>query len=560
MNGGSGVLPRAARGSNRRRGQAIAARCPPLAGALLAAALAWTGPAAAQPAAPAQAAEPAAAPPPVPTLGVGRPVPVERIRFEGRSPLAEPELEALAAPFTGRMLRGLEIEELLQRVTRTLVDRGHVASGAVLPDAAYHQGTLTVRLVEGRVERVRLAGMERLVDDYVASRLVGRDEALDINRLQERFQLLLADPLISRLNARLVPGATPGTAVLDVDVARAKPWSIGLYANNHLAPAVGSTVAGIDGWVRNLTSWGDTLAATVTKSDGSLGGDASWSLPVFASRTVAALRIARTRSSVIEEPLSTLNIDSVVHTREGTLSHPLVDSARARLLLGVTHSTRHNRTAVDGEPFSFVAGEPTGTTRVESWRLFQELTLRLDRHVVAMRASTVDGRNNVLAETLPGVAAPSRYRLWQVQLQAAIALGDEDQQLVLRGQIQRATRHLVPLEQMAIGGRHTVRGYRENQLVRDNAFAAGAELHWPLWRDAEGRGHVRLVPFVEGGAAWNLGESRGRLASAGIGLVWSVADLEGEIFYARRLKDRPTDTHGDLQDRGIHIALRFRPF
>ena len=404
--------------------------------------------------------------------------------------------------------------------------------------------------------------MQRLDDVYLASRLVRQGEPFNVNTLQERFQLLLANPLFARLNARLLPEDGLGRAVLDIDVTRARPWQLGLFANNHLAPAVGSAVGGLDGSISNITGWGDTLSATLYGSNGTVSHDASWALPLFGRSTVATLRLARTHASVIEEPVDRLDIKSLVGVREFGISQPVIDSARQRLALALTHSLRHNATSfLDGEPFAVVPGsDPSGTTRLESWRLSQDYTLRIDRHVLALRASYVRGRNNLAPAPDQPLVPPTRYGLWQAQAQAALALGDGDTQLLLRGQLQRSPQHLLPLEQMAIGGRHTVRGYRENTLVRDNAWAASAEVHWPLWRNDDQRASVKLVPFVDAGAAWNRDEDHRRLASAGLGLVLAWADFEGELFYGRRLERRPTDTRGDLQDHGIHIALRYRPF
>lgn len=508
---------------------------------------------------PARADAPAAPAFRLPDLGLAAPVTVNRIRFEGATAIADAELQALAAPFLNRPLRALDLEDLRQTITRAYVDRGHVNSGALLGDDALQGGTLTLRIVEGRITRIRQAGLQRLTEAYLASRLVHGDEVLDVNRLQERFQLQLADPLFARLNARLLPDYGPGRAVLDIDVTRARPWQVSLFAHNHVAPAVGSVLAGIDGSVRNLLGWGDALTATLARGEGSTSYDASWQLPLGGSRTLASLRLARGASSLVEEPVAVLDIASVVTTREATLAHPLVDEPRRRWLLGITHALRRNRSTLAGEPFSFVPGEATGVTRIESWRLYQELTLRLDRHVVALRASVVEGRNNLIGETPLPQALPRRYRLWQLQGQAALALGDGGQQVVLRGLLQRSPDRLVPLEQLAVGGRHTVRGYRENQLVRDNGWAVGAEWHWPLWRDETRRASLTLLPFVDAGAGWNAGDDKARLASAGLGLNWTLADLEGELHIARRLERRHPDTHGDLQDRGIHLLLRWRP-
>ena len=526
----------------------------------LLAALALTAPAmAADPAAPGFRLPPAAGTGPLPGLGLAAPVTLSAVRFEGARAIPEAELAVLAAPFLQRPLRALDLEELRQRITRAYVDRGFVNSGAVLPDDALQGGTLTLRIVEGRITRLRQTGLQGLGETYLAARLLRADEVLQVQRLQERFQLQLADPLFARINARLLPDDGPGRSVLDLEVTRARPWQLALFAHNHVAPAVGSAQAGVEGSLRNLLGWGDALAATVARGEGSSNWDAAWQLPLGGTRTVLGLRLARGASSVIEEPVAVLDVDSVVATREATLSHPLIDEPRRRWLLGVAHARRSNRTTLGGEPFSFVTGEATGLTRIESWRLFQELTLRLDRHVVALRASVIEGRNNLVAETVLPQQPDRRYRLWQLQGQAALALGADGQQLVLRGQLQRSPDRLVPLEQLAVGGRHTVRGYRENQLVRDNGWAVGAEWHWPLWRDEARRASLTLLPFADAGQAWNRGDAKARLASLGLGLNWTWADLEGELHVARRLERRQPDTDGDLQDRGIHLLLRYRP-
>ena len=509
------------------------------------------------------AAVPASADPrpdPPGARAIDAPIQLRAVRFVGHTRLSDDELQAIAAPFLGRPLRALDLEELRQRVTRAYVERGYVSSGAQFDDDALRDGTLTLRVVEGVIGRVRQTGLGRLSPDYLSVRLADPDEPLHLGRLQERFQLQLADPLFERLNARLLPDQVPGRSLLDIEVTRARPWQVALFAHNQGAPAVGSDIWGVDGSVRNLSGWGDRLALTLQRSGGSTGGELGWTIPVAASRTLAQLRVSRQRSSVVEEPLNDLDIASVVSSREATLSHPFVDEARQRWAAGLTHALRHNRTRLGGEPFSFVAGESTGTTRIETWRLFLEGTQRLGPAVVATRLTRGQGRNNVQPDPeLPRVPA-ARYGLWQLQAQAQLPLADDALQLLLRAQAQRSRQALVPMEQMAIGGRQTVRGWRENSRVRDNAQAFSIELHWPLRRAEGGIGPtLTLVPFVDAGTAWNVGEAQQHLSSAGLGIQVSWSGIDAELFVGHPLNTRDPASRGNAQDHGIHFLLRWRP-
>ncbi|WP_326537687.1 ShlB/FhaC/HecB family hemolysin secretion/activation protein [Pseudorhodoferax sp.] len=485
---------------------------------------------------------------------------LKRVEFQGNRAMGEAELQAIAAPFLNRALGRLDLEELRQQITRAYIARGYVNSGALLPDQSLDGGTLRVTLIEGTVSELRFTGLDRLSPSYLHHRLVAPGQTLALPVLQQRFGALLDDPLIERLNARLQPGATLGESVLEVDVTRSQPYQLTLFAHNQGAPAVGSAVGGAELRLLNLTTWGDQLTAVLGYTRSGDQHDVAWTIPLAARQATLQLRSARSRSSIVEEPLASLGIASQVDTQELTFALPLFDQLGRRFALGLTWGDRISRTTLDGEPFSFIAGEPEGRLRVRAWRFFQEATLRQERHVLALRSTFVFGRNNVQADTgIPGAPEP-RYRLWLGQAQAAIALGEGGQQLVLRGSVQHTRDHLAPLEQLGLGGRHTVRGYRENQFVRDRGWALSAEGHLPLLGGDGARRRLWLVPFVDGGQVRSIDGATQGLASAGLGLRGQFDSLEAEIFVARRLERRPVDTRGDLQDDGIHLQLRWRAF
>jgi hemolysin activation/secretion protein len=125
---------------------------------------------------------------------------------------------------------------------------------------------------------------------------------------------------------------------------------------------------------------------------------------------------------------------------------------------------------------------------------------------------------------------------------------------------QVASDRLFPLEQMPVGGRFSVRGYRENTLVRDDAVLASFESRFPLFRFASGEDRLQFAQFVDFGHAWN---AKGNtpdpqtLASVGVGLRWMILPQERarfEVYWGQQL-NHVRGGEGNLQDHGIHLQL-----
>lgn len=490
----------------------------------------------------------------------GTTIQVNAIAFEGNRVIPNDELMVIARPFAGRNLSPAEIEELRHQLTRHYIGKGYINSGATLPAGSYRDGTLTVHIVEGRLEAVRLAGMERLRDAYVRDRLSRGDEALNVNNLQDRFQLLLTDPLFAKMNARLSPGSTPGQAYLDVDVTRARPYQLSLFANNYRPPSIGAESHGVSGWVRNLTGLGDVADATYQDGRGGARYGLGWMVPVGAFGTQLQVRYEDGSSALIEESLRGIDIRSDFSSLEFGVTQPLIETLRQRFAVGASWARRQSSTTLLNEPFSFSPGEPDGHTKLRVWRLFQDYLQRWDRSVLAARSTFSFGRNNIVQDPSSDRTPQHHYLVWLGQVQYAHRLMDNGAQLVLRAVAQSTRDRLVPLERLAIGGVGTVRGYRENQLVRDKGYAGSAEFHYPLLGTSSPERAFDAIVFVDHGAARNQGEAREHLTSAGVGVNARYRGLTVEFYAAEKLHKLPGDGGSNLQDKGVHLQVRYDLF
>lgn len=491
---------------------------------------------------------------------------VDRAVFRGNTVFPENELAAIAAPYVGRMVSASELEDLRQRLTRYYVDRGYVNSGVLLAEVSA-DNSVVFDVVEGRLTAVRLRGMERLNENYVARRFLrDADRPLNLDVMRERFQILLNDPLFDRMNARLLPDVRAGEAILDIDVVRARPYQLTAFFNNYRPPSVGSESVGLSGWVRNLTGQGDMLEASAQASPqetASARRTLGWRMPLGYSGTFLSVAIEHGRSSVIEESLSALNIRSTLKSFDVGLGQTLFESLAQKLTLGLNHVNRENRSFLLDAPFSFVAGEPEGVTKETLWRFWQEYSYRTETYVLAFRSTFSFGKNNIQDIAGLPIATPERrFQIWLGQAQFARQVLANGAQLIVRGTTQQTEDRLVPLDGISVGGVYTVRGYVENQLVRDVGEILNVEFEYPLFRSAGAGMTVLLIPFYDYGRARNNGGSPASLSSLGLASRIRWQGLNVDIAIAKRLSypDFINGPKENLQEKGIHFQLSYNFF
>jgi hemolysin activation/secretion protein len=120
----------------------------------------------------------------------------------------------------------------------------------------------------------------------------------------------------------------------------------------------------------------------------------------------------------------------------------------------------------------------------------------------------------------------------------------------------------------SLGGANSVRGYRENLIVRDEGVLASIEWTLPLahfqvpWLgDDPGDGQIALVPFADYGYGWDYFVNQNNpeaLASVGVGVEWHIGRNSNiELQYGKALIDHiPDNSDKTLQDLGVHFSIR----
>ena len=225
---------------------------------------------------------------------------------------------------------------------------------------------------------------------------------------------------------------------------------------------------------------------------------------------------------------------------------------------------RRSDTFLLGTPFSFSPGVQNGVSKVTVLRLRQSWTDRSRDQVVALRSTFNFGLPTLGATVNPAPLPDTRFFDWLGQAQYARRLRDDGTELLLRGDLQLSRNPLLPIEQFAVGGMDSVRGYRQNLLVRDAGLDASIELRVPIWQppsptESIDLGPVTLAPFVDYGRSWNVDQPTPSLqfiASIGIGLLWDpVPWVHAAAYYGHALKREAPQPSSNLQDKGIYFRL-----
>lgn len=495
---------------------------------------------------------------------------VKKINVVGSTVLSPTELEELTAPFEGREVTTEDLEDLRRRITLVYLDRGYPNSGAILPDQTVADGTITMQVIEGRLSDIRIQGAKFFRPSYFRDRLqLSAGPPFNMNPLQDRLQVLLQDDRLERLNAELKPGVNLGEAVLDVAVQEANPIRAFVEYNNYINPTVGENQ--LLGAVahNNLTGRGDILSlsfgASAQTSPFAVGVfpslNATYAVPLTRYDTTFLAGYRYFKFAVVEDPFKPLDIESETQIFTLSLRQPIYRTVNDEIALALVGEYEQNANVLGGVPFDFVAGMRNGFGNVAAVRFVQEWTHRTTESVLAVRSRFTAGLD-VLGATVNGTprAADGQFFSWLGQAEWLQRFPSTGIELVNFLNVQVADDLLFPLEQMAIGGRYSVRGYRENALLRDNGVAYQFETRFPVWTSSAGFPYVQFCPFADVGHSWAAkgGTPPPRtLASVGAGLRFNLGTLAHlNAYWGRRLiTDDVANPHNSLQDEGVHIQF-----
>ena len=496
---------------------------------------------------------------------------IEKIQVVGNSVLSRKELNLILSRYEGRSLGLSELEQLRLEISRIYYTKGYINTGAVLPDQDFNEGVATINIIEGTLSEVEIRGTGAVRTSAIERDIQrGLGAPININDLQYELKKLKRRYPIESVKAQLNPLSNLGEAELQLDVHERTSQFLTLSLNNYRSPSVGGEQVVLSYFDDSLFGVGDDLYLGVSDSEG-IEGDIyiSYETPITPWETKLALSYSDSNSFVVEAPFDTLDVESVAEYRSLGIRQSVFQSNKNIVEVLVSYAENHSESYLLGERFSFSSGTINGEADTRVASLGAEWIHRGKSFVVASRITMKQGLDQSGATIHEGDFPDGEFTAINAQIhfvQRFSSLSNSNLQIKLT--IQETSDPLLAIEKFGVGGRYSVRGYRENTFVRDKGIVGNIEFHYPLdinllsdsasfiafydWGESTDNS------FVVSGTSLNVDGRSDSISSIGLGLNWQpVSWAEIEFYWANALTEVEFPEEDELQDNGFHIAANF---
>ncbi len=478
---------------------------------------------------------------------------LKTLEFRGTKDIDVVMLRQVAKAFIGQPVTDGLMTALQAVVNRHIERQGWVGSGTLKPFSEGGSGHWVVPVEEGSFGAMTIRGLSSLETAFLAVPLETlRGRAVNRAEVDQILRVLQADPRLTSVRGTLQPTGTLGVVDLIVQAEEAQPLFFQTRFDNQRPPSVNGEQLVFNAGSQAINARGDALQFSWAGSDG--GGKnlgIVYSIPLGGPFKTLTVDYSQSDTTLVEAPFNTLAIKG--NTRNFSLNYAqrtLPETGHeVSWQIGLTH--KRSETRLLGIPFSFAAGVQAGRSAVTTLRIQRQDQWRWSDTGLSV-ANTFTIGLDALDSTINAGTPDSRFVTWRGSLNALRRLGDASQ-LRINAEMQISDQALLPLAKYPLGGVGTVRGYRQNRLVRDNAMRASMEVGYRLDRiDAE------AVAFLDWGRGWNHDAQTlptETLAGAGVGLRWRINQhFSSDLYWAKPLSNGRS-LGNDLQDRGIHFAL-----
>jgi hemolysin activation/secretion protein len=478
---------------------------------------------------------------------------VNQIDVRGNTLVETKTLRPIVMAYENKEVSLNELGQLVDKINEQYRLRGYLTSIAYIPPQDITSGLVVIRVLEGQVGNISIAGNKFYRTGVVARYLdQGTGDALSIPGLEKNLRRINRQGDF-RVRATLSPNTVAGKTDIRLDVEERQPLQVALTFDNQGRPTIGTLRWGAELINRNVSGIGDRFSARWIGAAGTQTVLGSYFIPLNRYGTELGTTFGFTRVDVdLPKVRDNNSIIGQAFNYGIILSQPL-----------------------DREHM-FVADAGLNFRRVSSWLNDERDQVQDDVRSLqlGLNFDKFDryGRTFARAQTSVGTTwFGGNRQFWKAEsLVNRVVRLPKSNYLILRSYAQYSPTDLPPVEQFQLGGAYSVRGYNEGLMIGDRGFQFSVEHRWPvpgLHRINPWLGdHIQGATFFDYGRTWNDSKNtrtnpnqRGvtSLASAGLGVRARLTQyMQGFVDFGFGMLDR-SDLEINAQPTArIHFGVR----
>lgn len=476
---------------------------------------------------------------------------IKEIVLTGANTLPESEKAALVAPFLGQCLNVGDFEKLLSRVTAWYINRGYVTTRVYVPQQDLSKGRLELLVLEGTVEKINvLDGGKNSI--AVGNAFPGVEGNLlnlrDIEQGLDQINRLLSNSA----TMDIMPGAKPGSSVVNINNQPKHPWHLTFTYDNQAATSTGNNQFGTTASLDNIFGHDDFASFTHRES---IPGDRETTFSDSDSFTyllpygynTMSFGVTRSRYVMTLHTPSGLALRSEGNNKNAFLKFERVvfrdQNSRANLAATITTKQSHNLLAsqllnISSRNLTVLDLDANYTTGVLGGSLGLDLGFARGLN---MGGALTD--YDLMSDVMP--RAQFRKFKYGFTFNRPFRVGPFDAAFSSQLVGQKALDALYGTEQIYITGIYGVRGFVANSLAGDNGYYWRNEVNMKVPTTVIGYPAV-VKPFValDSGRVTSWAQStfpspEGSVTGAAAGFSVNVGPATWEFFTSRPL-DKPS--------------------
>ncbi len=413
------------------------------------------------------------------TAEAGPSVLIKEIKVEGATLLSDHIIDDITTPYKGTELSLAQIQDIAEKLTAVYRTNGYVTSRAYIPPQNLQEGTLTIKVIEGKMGELTLKGNKYFSKAVYLKYLKLRpNEYFDYSQLQKDLTFV-NEQEDRKLKATLVPGQEAGATDVILEAQEQLPIHATVEFDNWASRYLNHYRYALSLEHNNITGHDDRMLFKYQTSDGlNLKLYQGRYLYPLSKKTTVGVHGLYTTTHLGRE-FKSLGAEGKGQVYGMFMSHELARTNNAQWhfnlgydykdikndLLGIENS--HDQLSIFKAGMDLDVADPWGRNILTGEGDFGvpeflgAMEAKNDRHA---------SRTGAGGQFQKGVF--NYYRLQPMPL---------DTQILLKNSAQISNQALVSAEQFQIGGPTSVRGYAPGEFSGDKGLYSAVDWSVPLY-------------------------------------------------------------------------------